>query len=192
LSLTAEHIVTILYEVENKFPVSDLREVAQRLLQLGAEFGDPVEQVDTYFAHPVRDFAQTDEALRIRRSADLSFITYKGPKIETATKTRRELEVPLGAGQERAGQCAKLLEALGFRRVAEVRKRRRGGRWRWDDTAVEIALDDVEQLGAFVELEVVATPDQLDTARSALTELTSQLGLTNPEPRSYLELLLDR
>jgi adenylate cyclase class IV len=53
----------MLYEVENKFPVPDLAAVEQRLSAFGAQFGEAIEQVDHYFAHPVRDFAQTDEAL---------------------------------------------------------------------------------------------------------------------------------
>ena len=44
---------------------------------------------------PCRDFAQTDEALRIRTVGDTSFVTYKGPKLDATTKTRRELELPL-------------------------------------------------------------------------------------------------
>lgn len=54
------------YEVEKKFPVDDLNEVVAKLEELSATFSEPVVQVDRYFAHPVRDFASTDEALRIR------------------------------------------------------------------------------------------------------------------------------
>jgi adenylate cyclase class 2 len=55
-----------------------------------------------------------------------------------------------------------------------------------------VALDDVEGLGAFVELELMAREDQLDAARAALSQLASQLQLAGSERRSYLELLLER
>jgi len=76
------------FEVEQKFPVADLADVENRLAALGATFVDEVVQVDRYFAHPSRDFAKTDEAIRIRQVGDANFITYNGPKIDTTTKTR--------------------------------------------------------------------------------------------------------
>src|SRR5205085_2625708 len=54
------------YEVEQKFRLSDLPGIDEKLRQLGAVDGPTVVQVDCYFRHPSRDFAQTDEALRIR------------------------------------------------------------------------------------------------------------------------------
>lgn len=57
------------FEVEQKFPLADVAAVERRLAELGAQAGGTVEQVDRYFNHPVRDFAQTDEALRLRSSA---------------------------------------------------------------------------------------------------------------------------
>ena len=83
------------YEVEQKFPLADAAEAERKLVALGGPFSDPVEQVDRYFGHPARDFAKTDEALRIRRIGQENRITYKGPKLDAATKTRRELELPL-------------------------------------------------------------------------------------------------
>jgi adenylate cyclase class 2 len=179
------------YEVENKFPVDDLESVAQRLNARGAQFGEAVEQVDHYFAHPVRDFAQTDEALRIRRIGTCNLVTYKGPKIDQATKTRHELELPLAAGDELTPQYVQLLHALGFRSVAEVQKRRRSGRFTWKHWSVEATLDEVEQLGLFVELEIQATADSLRDAQEGLVALAAELGLTVVERRSYLEMLLE-
>ena len=55
------------YEVEQKFRVNDMLAVEHALRRLGAHIEPPQLQVDCYFAHPARDFAKTDEALRIRR-----------------------------------------------------------------------------------------------------------------------------
>ena len=86
--------------------------------------GPAIGQSDRYFAHPSRDFARTDEALRIRTVGASSFVTYKGPKIDVTTKTRRELELPLDPGDADGSQFAELLTALGFTPVAVVRKQR--------------------------------------------------------------------
>ena len=88
-----------------------------------------------------------------------------------------------------AGEYTQLLEALGFRAVAEVRKRRVAGRFQWQGRSVEIALDDVQNLGQFVELEITVGQDELDAAQRELVALASHLELSNPERRSYLELL---
>jgi adenylate cyclase class 2 len=177
------------YEVEKKFPVDDLNEVVAKLEELSATFSEPVVQVDRYFAHPVRDFASTDEALRIRSVGTENCVTYKGPKIDATTKTRREIELPLASGTERADEYTELLQVLSFRPVAEVRKKRRAAQLVWRDFPVEIALDTVEQVGTFVELEIQADKESLDRAKQSIENLAGRLGLAKSERRSYLELL---
>lgn len=178
------------FEVEQKFPVEDLTDIEDRLVLAGATFAAPVVQVDRYLAHPSRDFAETDEAIRIRQVGDANFITYKGPRIDTTTKTRKEIELPLHDGAEHAEQWTTLLGALGFSPVATVCKRRRHARIAWQDAEVEVALDQVEDLGTFVELELSADEEELDTAKAKLQSLADELGLSGSEQQSYLELLL--
>ncbi len=108
------------YEVEQKFPVDNLQDVETRLAELGAEVAAERVEVDRYYNHPARDFAETDEALRIRRVGLVNKITYKGPRIDKVTKTRQELELPLGEGDRAAGDWIKMLETLGFSTVSEV------------------------------------------------------------------------
>ncbi len=154
--------------------------------------------MDRYFAHPARDFAATDEALRLRSVGDEVAITWKGPRLAGGAKTRREIELPLGAiaGSGPDAQPATLdrwtdlLEALGFRRVLEVAKRRRPGRLVWEGANVELALDAVTGLGDFLELELIATPEQVPAAQARLESLAHTLGCGDPERRSYLEMLL--
>jgi len=179
------------YEVEQKFPVDDHLALQRKLAALGANVQPPIEQIDRYYAHPSRDFAATDEALRIRRVGSQNCLTYKGPKIDAATKTRREIEVPLASGQAAEQQFAELLEALGFRPVIEVRKQRRVAHVAWRNRQVEACLDQVDGLGHFAELELVAEAEELNDARAALSTLAEELGLRDSERRSYLELLLE-
>ena len=93
-------------EVEMKFPAADLPTLAARLEALGARRGETLEEADHYFNAPDRDFARTDEALRIRRIGDHNRITYKGPKRDAVTKTRTEIELPIGDGAETAAIAA--------------------------------------------------------------------------------------
>lgn len=177
------------FEVEQKFRVENIEDVRDHAETLGAAFAPPMTQIDQYFAHPARDYSETDEALRIRRVADQNVVTYKGPKLDATTKTRRELELPIEAGDEGAERFGQLLLALGFTPVAEVSKRRHSARLKWRDKSIEIALDDVGSLGWFVELEVLADETELDTARAAIASLAIKLGLTDNERAGYMELL---
>ena len=177
-------------EVEQKFRVADLAPIRERLVALGARFHPPIEQADTYFAHPERDFAQTDEALRLRSVGERTWITYKGPKLDPVHKTRRELELPLPAGADTFDRHSELLAALGFRPVATVHKRRETGRLTWDGLGIEVALDTVAGVGQFVEVEITTEEQHRQTAQAAISSLANYLGLADSERRSYLELLL--
>jgi adenylate cyclase, class 2 len=178
------------YEVELKFPIPDLPAFARQLSSLHAKVSAPQEEVDLYLAHPSRDFAQTDEALRLRRRSEANFITYKGPKIDSTTKTRREIELPLGSGTESLASWQALLAAVGFRPVAEVRKLRRKAHVTWQGHEIEVSLDDVRDVGTYVEFELVVAENEVELARVCIQSLAQSFGLTQGERRSYLSLLL--
>ncbi len=180
------------YEVEQKFRVTNVESIHCAMANREVSPRDKVTQVDTYYAHPVRDFAATDEALRIRRVGETNVVTYKGPKIDATTKTRQEIELAIAAGQQGAEQASQLLEALGFRHVANVSKVRQTYCFKLEGQSVEVAIDNIEGLGSFVELEIVAEGEQaLDAARQTIATLATELGLAEVERRSYLELLLE-
>jgi adenylate cyclase, class 2 len=182
--------MTSTYEVELKFPAADLAAVTEKLVELGAAISAAHEEADLYFAHPAKDFARTDEALRLRRKGDKYFITYKGPKIDSTTKTRREIELHLPVADDTMDAWTGLLEALGFSRVAEVRKSRRKAFVQWQGQRIEVSLDKVPPLGTFVELELLADEQGVEAAKACIRSLASELGLSGSERRSYLELLL--
>ena len=177
-------------EIEVKYRVDNFDSVAAQLRQWGAPLFDERDDADTYFNAPHRDFARTDEALRIRQIGVHNFVTYKGPRIDRATKTRKEIEIPLGDGAAHAADLMALLIALGFSSTATVRKHRRVYSLQRDHFDVEICLDQVEHLGKFVEIEIMAPEVALEPALDVVNRLAAELQLTASERRSYLELLL--
>ena len=84
----------------------------------------------------------------------------------------------------------KLLVHLGYRPVAVVRKRRRHFHLERGEFQIVVCLDEVDELGHFAEVEVLAPEAQETAARSVMEETAKALGLTALERRSYLGLLL--
>ena len=218
-----------MYEVELKLR-ADHEAVRAALDDAGASAEVRVRQVDTYYDAPHRDFAETDEALRLRREtrepvdgpsaegnparsgpADGSSaegspaqsgpadgpsgdgqptatteLTYKGPLIEAASKTREERETTVADGDA----AAAILDGLGFEPAATVKKDR-------TFFAVEgytVSLDRVDGLGAFVEIEAeAAASEDVADVREGAKPVLRDLGL-DPDDQirtSYLGLLLD-
>lgn len=179
-----------LLEVEVKYPLADPDDLRVRLLQHGASRLGVRTDSDRYFAAPDRDFAQTDEALRVRRMGLTNVVTYKGPRRPSPTKTRPEIEVPLADGTDVADDMEKLLIHLGYRPVTVVQKEREEYRWAHGNYVVQITLDDVAEVGHYAELEIVTPAAEVAAAEAAVLSAAAVLGLSNPERRSYLALLL--
>jgi adenylate cyclase, class 2 len=180
------------FEVEVKYRSVDHDHLSRLLAGRGARRGDTEHQVDLYLSHPSRDFAQTREALRLRRIGEQNRITYKGPRFPGPTKTREEIELPFEAGEAAFGDLARLFDNLGFRPVAAVRKRRTTFHLPGPPVDIEVTLDCVEGLGDFAEIEAIA-PDEaaLPAAQAAVLALAGELGLEQVEPRSYLRMILE-
>ena len=169
-------------EVEAKLALRDRAAVERRLRELGAAPGPAQRQEDTFFRHPQRDFAATDEALRLRRVGARLELTYKGPKLGGPAKARVEQTVAV------ASDPTALLASLGFAPAATLGKTRVAYRL----GHVEVALDDVDGVGAFVEVE--ATGADREAATRLVEDAVRRLGLEREprEARSYLELKLSR
>lgn len=179
-------------EIEVKYPLPDFTAIRAKLMEWGATRVESREDADHYYNAPDRDFAQTDEAFRIRRIGARNFLTYKGPKIDRETKTRLEIEVPTMTGDEVANDLERLVEALGYRSVAIVRKRREVFELNRDEFLLHFCLDEVEGVGTFAEIEIVASEEKLDKAKTLIQTVAAELGLKQSERRSYLQLLLNR
>ncbi|MFG0334650.1 MAG: class IV adenylate cyclase [Maioricimonas sp. JB049] len=180
------------YEVEMKFPLRDAGRVRGRLEELGAKTSPQEQQCDLYFAHPERDFARTDEAFRIRSIGDENLVTYKGPLLDQQTKTRQEIELAFESGPVAAQKMWELFRALGFNEVRRVQKVRTQYTMRWRDYDFSLALDSVDELGEYVEVEILADQSNWEAARDAALELARELSLKDSERRSYLQMLLEK
>ena len=188
-----------MYEVELKVRANHAT-VRDRLEAIDATRIGTVRQVDTYFDAPDRDFANTDEALRIRQESESGetdptvAITYKGPLVDDESKTRKEAETRVADGDA----IHAILMGLGYEPAATVSKERT----RYSVDGCTVTLDRVEGLGEFVEVEVeterdleagdAAADDALEDLRGDAEAVLERLGLDPADGirTSYLGLLL--
>ena len=123
-----ETVMDIL-EIEIKSYCDDHAPVAEKLTAMGARPAGCETEQDLYLNHPGRDFKDTDEALRLRRAGERVVLTYKGPKIGTAAKTRLEEEVPV-ADFDKTLAILKHLGFIEFGTVTKVREHLPSRRYR--------------------------------------------------------------
>lgn len=174
-------------EVEVKAKINDFDEMREKLKKIGSNKTKTEFQKDIYFNSPIVDFKETDEALRIRKTESdgltQTMITYKGPKINSQSKTRKEIEMLI----ESEKKAKEILENIGFNQVRAVTKNREY--FEYED--FEISLDDVEGLSPYMEIEI-GLPDSEDyhEAQDRIFDLFERLGIVDGfETTSYLELL---
>ncbi|RAP52363.1 MAG: hypothetical protein BZ137_08760 [Methanosphaera sp. rholeuAM130] len=174
-------------EIEIKAKIKDKNDALTKIKSLGAAYSHSEEQEDIYFNAPDKDYRETDEALRIRliptQDGIKKILTYKGPKIDSKSKTRKEIEVEI----DDLDKMTDILIALGFKPSAIVSKVRRIFYY----NEYTITLDKLEKIGYFMEIECVSDDEEdIEQIRDNIMELFKKMDITNGfERRSYLELL---
>ena len=172
-------------EVELKVKVPLLEPVRKQLLGKGAVCSGRLHEHDIYYNAPHRDFGVTDEAVRVRYTNDHAVVTYKGAKIKKfGLKAREELNTAVESGEV----FETMLDRLGFTKTTEVNKWREN--YRYSEAA--ISLDEVDELGTFVEIEILAE-DENSNAAVVIERIAKEIGVSGePILASYLELLLSK
>jgi len=172
-------------EVELKVRIPSLDPVREQLLRKRAQSRGKVHEHDIYYNAPHRDFAITDEAVRVRYTDDHAVVTYKGPKIKKfGLKAREELNFAVESGTA----FETMLVRLGFTKTLEVNK--------WRETFrlgnATVSLDTVGDLGTFAEIEVI-TENENDNPTEQIEKIAQEIGVEGePLLASYLELLLSK
>ncbi len=193
-------------EVEIKVKISDPNQVRKRFEENKGVYKISLHHEDTYFNMPkgLRDFKQTDEALRLRKSIEFNrddkaiaqkinyFITYKGKKIDKTTKTREEIEVKINEIED----MKNLLKLLGFREVFTVVKERELYEFLFKDAKIEALIDYLPILKRhFVEVELMTESyEDIENSKKILFQFLEKFGIKKEESirKSYLELIAEK
>jgi adenylate cyclase class 2 len=174
-------------EIEVKASVKDPKQLERSLIGFGATPIGIETQSDTYYNAPYRDFGKTDEALRIRVEDGKSILTYKGPKMDKVSKTRKEVQTEI----KDLDGMGNILSSLGFVPVATVSKKRKN--FRIGDFF--ISLDEVRDLGNFIEVEIdVKDSRNFQEKVEIIFKFMGKLGISRESSirKSYLEMILEK
>jgi len=169
-------------EIEAKLKVESVRQIIEKLTELGAEFLEEQLQTDCYFDDAHARLTKADRCLRLRRQrtdrSEQAFLTYKGAKEKDKFKRRQEIEIEVGDGDS----AERLLVSLGYEKVLVFEKKRR----LWRLGHCEVALDELPLLGSFLEIE---GPDY-----ERVADAQKNLGLANLPHivESYAALMADK
>ena len=169
-------------EIEAKIKVDSCEPVRSRLKALGARRLYRITETNRIFDTPDQSLFRRGSGLRVRTcrgegEVPGSTLTFKGPALAGAYKSRNELETQVAD----AASTVDILAALGYRIVITFEKRRE----EWYAEGLHVSLDEVPRLGSFVEIE---GPDEAGVRR-----VQERLGLADSPSisRSYIALLID-
>jgi adenylate cyclase class 2 len=161
-------------EIELKFEIRDLNVQSQIMdfLHTNATLLKETHQKDTYFSH--KEFLEVlppIKRLRVRESDKGNSINRKDRKVVDGVNQNYcdEYETSIGDTET----VTKILTALDIKPLVVVDKKRKV--YQYQD--IEISLDEVKDLGTFIELEASGEFPSIAAARETLYHLAEEFGL---------------
>ncbi|QNN25040.1 class IV adenylate cyclase [Planctomycetales bacterium ZRK34] len=139
-------------EIEAKMKLADREAMIGRLKAAGGSMVEDLFETNVFFDTPDGSLRNSDSGLRVRSEVNVNdpaasrvIVTHKGPRLPGPIKQRAETEMDVVDPDD----AAELFTALGFAEQIRFEKRRQ--RWRLDDCTIE--LDELPQIGQFIEIE---------------------------------------
>lgn len=148
--------------------------------------GTLVEKDDLYFRRP----GESLQALRIR--VDNGEMEFTAKKQHLGERSEDNLEYEIHLDKKEMESAIQFFECLGFEKY--FRKHKRGFSWHYE--GIHIELLEVNDLGAFLEMEVIlpfeANESAVSSAQDELYSIIDRFGLSDQiERTSYREMILN-
>lgn len=161
-----------MYEVEVKAHLKNRKAVIEKLKSFGCKFGEVLHQVDHIFIPKGVPFPPPLKVpvLRVREQNDKYFFTLKISQSGRQDCIERELEILDGK------KMIEIMKFLNYKEVSVVDKKRI--KTKFKDIVIE--LDDVKNLGEFIEAEKIIThsdPEDRKKIQKDLCVFLETLGI---------------
>ncbi|PIR82959.1 class IV adenylate cyclase [Candidatus Kaiserbacteria bacterium CG10_big_fil_rev_8_21_14_0_10_56_12] len=174
-------------EIEVKAHLRDREAVVEKLVSLGCTLSDPLQQDDTVYVadrEAIHVFAEGNLFLRIRvnNGSEVIFTAKKrsGPLVAL------EHEVTVSSRAELKG----IIAMFGFEKFLTIKKARQTTHY----DGCEICIDEVEGLGAFIEMEKLSRDGDPASIQAELFAFLESLGVRREDRvnNGYDILLFER
>ena len=166
-------------EVEIKMKIDNFQEIKEKVSSIG-KLLKSINQIDEYYIPAQRDFfahkPQPIEHLRIRTNPNKTVFEYTRTinlKDTGDYDYAEEYETEISNPEE----FKKALEFLDFKKVVTIDKKREY----WICGDIEIALDEVKDLGFFIEAEAKGEFKDFVEAKKKCADFLTSLGIQNVE-----------
>jgi len=156
-----------MYEVEVKSRLKNREVVIQKLKNFGCKFSEELHQIDHIFIPEGISFPPPIgvPVLRVRKQGDVYFFTLKISQGNRTDSLEREIEIKDGE------KMIEILKLLKWKETIVVDKKRIKTNFK----DIEIVLDDVKDLGEFIEAEKIVTNKNQDERKKIQEELYNYL-----------------
>lgn len=161
------------YEIEVKAKVKDLNTLIPKLKEIGCVLFPPIIQNDYIYNQKgvdLKDHSHNTPVLRIREQEGKTIFTMKKNRRDELDCIEKEVEV------SDKNILKEIIELLGFEQTVEVHKKRQKGKY----GDYEICLDEVQELGSFIEVEKISNEDG-ETVKNELLSFLEKLGINKKD-----------
>ncbi len=143
-------------EIEVKAKIKDIDSLKQKLISMGCVFGEPKIQEDVIFLPEGVSYPKIDMApvARVRNSGGIITLTVKKRLINDNFLIKTEREVVVDNQQE----AINIVKDMNFHEALKINKKRIA--CKYEDMA--ICIDEVAELGNFMEVEKMVQDDSVD------------------------------
>ena len=179
-------------EIEVKAKLKDKAGVMEKLAAFGCQFSDIKTQDDMVWVEKtgsLDDFLSNKVFLRIRiQNGEKVIMTAKSPKAKQGNESlvKREHEVVVNSADE----ARNILSMVGLQEAVRVVKKRQTAKYE----GYEICMDEIENLGSFIELEKIAEDKDAAQSQEQMLEFLGTLGILPEDQvkKGYDILMLER
>lgn len=157
------------YEIEIKAKVKDLNVLRLKLEEIGCTFSEPIIQDDYIYNQKgidLKDHRHNTPVLRIREQMGKIIFTVKKNRSDELDCIEKEVEV------DDKNILKEIIELLGFQKTVEVHKKRQKGKYH----DYEICLDEVQDLGTFIEIKKISEENG-EEVKTELLNFLEKLGI---------------
>ncbi|MBP7741155.1 MAG: class IV adenylate cyclase [Candidatus Pacebacteria bacterium] len=166
-------------EIEVKARISNMGAMVGKLEEMGCEFSDAVTQEDVVYTEKVgsvAEFLSNSIFLRIREGTKGIVFTLKYNPDRQGEPDAMPIEHEIKVDSR--SELEAILTFLGYTPMVTVKKTRRTGHYKnW-----EICLDEVEELGSFIEVEQMAEHEEdIEPIRAEIMDFLRSLEISEED-----------